>query len=95
MNVFIKSQQKVSEYSKFPCTVIFWKEGYSLGVGLTESMVEAGYLEKEEKEFKVTPKGEQFFADFGIDIAVIRKSVDPFLVLVWIGANDNIILQVL
>lgn len=28
MNVFIKSQQK-SEYSKFPCAVIFfWKEGY-------------------------------------------------------------------
>ncbi len=50
----------------------------SLGVGLTESMVEAGYLEKEEKEFKVTSKGEQFFADLGIDIAAVRKKRRSF-----------------
>jgi DNA-binding transcriptional ArsR family regulator len=50
----------------------------SLGVGLTQSMVEAGYLEKQDKEFIVTPKGEQFFADFGIDIAVIRKKRRSF-----------------
>lgn len=32
-----------------------------LGVQLTESLLKAGYLKKEEREFTVTPKGDHFF----------------------------------
>lgn len=49
-----------------------------LGVALTDSMLDAGYLEKVEKEFVVTPSGEQFFTDFGIDLNKIRKKRRSF-----------------
>jgi len=49
-----------------------------LGVGLTESMVSAGYLEKEEKEFRVTLSGNQFLADFGVDLDVLKKKRRSF-----------------
>ena len=49
-----------------------------LGVHLTESMLKAGYLEKEEREFTVTPKGEQFFTDFGIDLLDLRRKRRSF-----------------
>ncbi|MGE8203609.1 ArsR/SmtB family transcription factor [Heyndrickxia sp. NPDC080065] len=49
-----------------------------LGVNLTESMVDAGYLKKEEKEFEVTPKGEQFFTDFGINLDELKRKRRSF-----------------
>jgi len=49
-----------------------------LGVDLTESMLNAGYLKKEEREFVVTPKGEQFFTDFGIDLSELKRKRRSF-----------------
>ncbi|MFF3101417.1 ArsR/SmtB family transcription factor [Viridibacillus arvi] len=43
-----------------------------LGINLTESMLDSGYLKKEEREFIVTPKGEQFFTEFGIDLDKLK-----------------------
>ena len=49
-----------------------------LGVALTDSMLKSGYLEKVEKEFVLTPLGEQFFTDFGIDLKVLKKKRRSF-----------------
>lgn len=49
-----------------------------LGVGLTESMLNAGYLKKEEREFVVTPNGEHFFNDFGIDLGELKRKRRSF-----------------
>ncbi|WP_261129719.1 helix-turn-helix transcriptional regulator [Bacillus sp. Marseille-Q3570] len=49
-----------------------------LGVSLTESMIESGYLDKEEKEFVVTPKGEEFYVDFGLNLTELRKKRRSF-----------------
>ncbi|SCC55178.1 ArsR/SmtB family transcription factor [Bacillus wiedmannii] len=49
-----------------------------LGVGLTESMLNTGYLEKEERNFVVTPKGEQFFTNFGIDLGQLKRKRRSF-----------------
>lgn len=49
-----------------------------LGVDLTESMLNAGYLEKEEREFVVTPKGEQFFTHFGIGLDEVKRNRRSF-----------------
>ncbi|MFT9847033.1 ArsR/SmtB family transcription factor [Aneurinibacillus sp. REN35] len=49
-----------------------------LGVDIAESMLKAGYLEKEEREFVVTPKGEAFLADFGIDISELKRKRRSF-----------------
>ncbi|MCJ8011904.1 helix-turn-helix domain-containing protein [Paenibacillus sp. KQZ6P-2] len=49
-----------------------------LGVRLTESMLDHGYLEKGQTEFTVTPEGERFFADFGLDLPALRKQRRSF-----------------
>lgn len=49
-----------------------------LGVRLTESMLDQGYLVKEQTEFTVTPDGERFFAEFGLDLAALRKQRRSF-----------------
>lgn len=49
-----------------------------LGVDLAESMLKAGYLEKEEREFVVTPKGEGFFTDFGMDMSELKRKRRSF-----------------
>ncbi|GGJ58830.1 ArsR/SmtB family transcription factor [Virgibacillus salexigens] len=49
-----------------------------LGVALTESMVNLGYLRKGEKEFEVTSNGERFFQDFGLELADLRKERRSF-----------------
>lgn len=49
-----------------------------LGVALTDSMLDAGYLKKEAKTFVVTIKGEQFFTDFGIDLNALQKKRRSF-----------------
>ncbi|NRD79142.1 helix-turn-helix transcriptional regulator [Bacillus sp. BRMEA1] len=49
-----------------------------LGVDLTESMLNLGYLDKKEKEFVVTPKGELFFTDFGIHLSELKRKRRQF-----------------
>lgn len=49
-----------------------------LGVAITESMLNAGHLTKKEKEFVVTPIGEQFFTDFGIDLRELKRKRRSF-----------------
>ncbi|HET7577958.1 MAG TPA: metalloregulator ArsR/SmtB family transcription factor [Bacillales bacterium] len=49
-----------------------------LGVQLTQSMLEGGYLEKAEKHFCVTSEGERFFEDFGMDLAGLHKKRRSF-----------------
>lgn len=44
-----------------------------LGVLLTETFIEKGYLHEEENNFLVTKDGEQFFHDFNIDLDALRK----------------------
>ncbi|UOQ91453.1 winged helix-turn-helix domain-containing protein [Halobacillus shinanisalinarum] len=50
----------------------------TLGVKLTESMVNFGYLEKKEQSFIMTTKGEQFFMDFGLDIRELKRKRRSF-----------------
>ncbi|MET3696502.1 ArsR family transcriptional regulator [Bacillus oleivorans] len=49
-----------------------------LGVELTKSMMNAGYLEIEERVFVVTHEGEQFFINFGIDLSKLKKERRSF-----------------
>ncbi|TQR20690.1 ArsR/SmtB family transcription factor [Psychrobacillus vulpis] len=49
-----------------------------LGVYLTEALLNSGYLKKEEREFVVTPKGEHFFSDFGIDLSDLKRKRRSF-----------------
>lgn len=49
-----------------------------LGVKLTETMQDAGYLQLTEKEWRVTQKGEQFFTEFGLDLNTLRKKRREF-----------------
>ncbi len=49
-----------------------------LGVALTDSMLNANYLKKEDRVFIVTPKGEQFFTDFGIDLTELKRKRRSF-----------------
>lgn len=58
-------------------------------------MLNSGILRKRESEFLLTDKGEQFFKDFGLNLADLRKKGDYSLVHALIGVKDTIILQVL
>ncbi|ASK60776.1 transcriptional regulator [Virgibacillus phasianinus] len=49
-----------------------------LGVKLTQHMLQEGIIEKTEKEFMVTAKGELFFEEFGLDIATLRQKRRSF-----------------
>ncbi|MFJ6209436.1 ArsR/SmtB family transcription factor [Lysinibacillus sp. NPDC092081] len=49
-----------------------------LGVRLTESLVNAGYLKLEEKQFLITSKGAQFFTDFGLDLDDLKRKRRSF-----------------
>ncbi|MDM5233956.1 ArsR/SmtB family transcription factor [Lysinibacillus pakistanensis] len=44
-----------------------------LGVQLTESLLNASYLELDQKQFVITTEGEKFFADFGLDLDEFKK----------------------
>lgn len=63
-----------------------------LGVSLTESMLNIGYLEKEERNFEVTPNGEHFFTDFGIDLGQLKKKRRSFsrACLDWSERHDHL-----
>lgn len=49
-----------------------------LGVEITQALLTKGYLEKNEREFIVTPKGEQFFIDFGINLQDLKRKRRSF-----------------
>lgn len=49
-----------------------------LGVQLTESLVNAGYLQLGEKEFLITSKGAHFFTDFGLDLDDLKRKRRSF-----------------
>jgi DNA-binding transcriptional ArsR family regulator len=49
-----------------------------LGVGITESMLNEGYFIKEEKDFLVTNKGEQFLTDIGINLDETKRKRRSF-----------------
>lgn len=63
-----------------------------LGVDLTESMLNAGYLEKLEREFVITTKGELFFTDFGIDLGELKRKRRSFshACLDWSERRDHL-----
>jgi len=49
-----------------------------LGVQLTDSLVNAGYLKLEEKQFLITSEGAQFFTDFGLDLVDLKRKRRSF-----------------
>ena len=49
-----------------------------LGVGLTESLVEKGYVQADDEAFHLTPSGEKALAKFGLDVAALRKNRRAF-----------------
>ncbi|WP_338651365.1 winged helix-turn-helix domain-containing protein [Lysinibacillus sp. Y5S-8] len=49
-----------------------------LGVQLTESMVYAGYLKLEDKQFILTDEGTLFFTTFGVDLAALKRKRRSF-----------------
>lgn len=49
-----------------------------LGVQLTDSLLNAGYLKLEEKQFLITSEGTQFFTDFGLDLVDLKRKRRSF-----------------
>jgi len=49
-----------------------------LGVQLTESLLNAGFLKLEVKQFLITAEGAQFFMDFGLDLDDLKRKRRSF-----------------
>lgn len=49
-----------------------------LGVQLTDSLLNAGYLKRAEKQFLITSEGAQFFTDFGLDLDELKRKRRSF-----------------
>ncbi|TRZ40112.1 ArsR family transcriptional regulator [Niallia circulans] len=49
-----------------------------ISVQLTNIMEESGYLEKSDKQFNITEKGEQFFIEMGVDVVALSKKRRSF-----------------
>lgn len=49
-----------------------------LGVQLTESLLNTGFLKLEEKQFLITAEGAQFFTDFGLDLDDLKRKRRSF-----------------
>ncbi|WP_155592381.1 ArsR/SmtB family transcription factor [Lysinibacillus cavernae] len=49
-----------------------------LGVQLTESLMTAGYIKLEEKQFVLTDEGTLFFTTFGLDLAALKRKRRSF-----------------
>jgi len=49
-----------------------------LGVQLTESLLNKGYLELDQKQFVITAEGAQFFTDFGLDLDELTRKRRSF-----------------
>ena len=44
-----------------------------LGVALADAMIAANYIERDDRDFRITDAGEAFFAKAGLDLESIRK----------------------
>lgn len=62
-------EQKVIHYAR---TCYDHLAGY-IGVQVTDSLINQGFVERENLNFEVTPKGNRFFYDFGIDLEEQKK----------------------
>ncbi|MCP2028509.1 putative transcriptional regulator [Flavobacterium sp. HSC-32F16] len=49
-----------------------------IGVEITEKLVSENYIKLENKTFAITPKGEIFFKDFGINLLELKKKRRAF-----------------
>ncbi|MEC0370920.1 ArsR/SmtB family transcription factor [Paenibacillus chibensis] len=49
-----------------------------LGVRVTQSMIERGWIAEGKEEYAVTPDGERFFASLGLDLPALRKQRRSF-----------------
>jgi DNA-binding transcriptional ArsR family regulator len=49
-----------------------------LGVRLTQSILDSGFIERKESDFLVTSHGEHFFKDLGLDLPALRKQRRSF-----------------
>ncbi|MFC4479856.1 ArsR/SmtB family transcription factor [Flavobacterium chungangensis] len=68
-------QQKVTNKDskiKF-CRTCYDHLAGKIGVEITVKLIDEKYIVLDNKAFLVTDKGEQFFADFGIDVTVLKK----------------------
>ena len=45
----------------------------ALGTGLTDALLAKGFIAPEDKDFDVTPKGEAFFAELGLELPGLRR----------------------
>lgn len=49
-----------------------------LGVAVTDSMLNSGYIQKQEKEFVLTRQGEQFLVSLGMDLEILKRKRRSF-----------------
>ena len=49
-----------------------------MGVKLTQTLVDMGVMTKEQDQFQLTRKGEQFLTDFGLDLPALRQKKRSF-----------------
>ncbi len=63
-----------------------------LGMGITDALLRAGHLSLRRRAFALTPSGEAWFQDFGIDLASVRKQRRHFAhrCLDWSERRDHL-----
>lgn len=75
-----EKQQKVTDNNsgiKY-CRTCYDHLAGKIGVEITQKLISEKHIIPENKTFLVTEKGEQFFADFGIDLAILKKQRRAF-----------------
>ncbi len=75
-----EKQQKVTDNNsgiKY-CRTCYDHLAGKIGVEITQKLISEKHILPENKTFLVTEKGEQFFADFGIDLAILKKQRRAF-----------------
>jgi DNA-binding transcriptional ArsR family regulator len=75
----ISRPSKHHDLSKVPRELQFARTCYDhlaghLGVAITEGLLEQKYLVETSSDYKLTLAGEQWFADFGIDVLALKAS---------------------
>ncbi|WP_421781927.1 ArsR/SmtB family transcription factor [Kiloniella litopenaei] len=72
-------RQASSEQKQIRCARLCYDHmAGELGVSITTALVAHGYLSIEDRHYNVTTKGEQFFAELGIDLGSLRKTRRQF-----------------
>lgn len=75
-----EKQQKVTDNNsgiKY-CRTCYDHLAGKIGVEITQKLISEKHILPENKTFLVTEKGEKFFADFGIDLAILKKQRRAF-----------------